>query len=162
MLYEHDISTHSNADLWREWKSSSPNRRASKWLVEFITWDGLLPLAVAACPWAVRILLPQNDIAEVSAVIFIPMAAALLRTLTGAQQIRRACGGALPAVRQVALATAIVLLLFFESGVGLLTVGKDEPVSAWKYVFCFYACYLVAAAFAFFPRQARNCKRAGE
>jgi hypothetical protein len=156
MLSERDISTQSNADSWREWKLSSPNRRASKWLLEFITWDGLLPLAVAACPWAVRILLPQNDVAEVSVVLFVPIVAALLRTITGAQQIHSDCGGALPAARQVALAIAIVLLLFFEIGVGLLTVARDEPAAAWKFVFCFYACYLVAAAFAFFPRQAIN------
>ena len=156
MLSESDISTYSSADSWHEWKSSSLNRRMGRWLVEFITWDGLLPLAVAACPWAVKTLLPQNDIAEVFVAVFIPMAAALLRSVTGALQIRRNCGGELPVGRQLALAIAILLLLIFEMGVSLLTLAGGDPAS-WAYVFCFFACYLFAAALAFIPRRTNSC-----
>ena len=156
MLSEREISTHLRADSWEEWNSSSLNRRMGRWFVEFITWDGVLPLAVAACPWAIKILFPQNDIAEMSAMILIPMAAALLRTATGALQIRRNCEGALPAVRQLALAAAIVLLLVFEIGVSMLTFSDDEPAFVWTIVFCFFGCYLVAAGLAFIPRRTRN------
>jgi hypothetical protein len=159
MLSEREISTHLRADSWDEWKSRSLNRRMGWWFIEFVTWDGLLPLAVAACPWAIKTLFPRNDIAGVFAAIFIPMAAALLRSVTGAKQIRRNCAGELPVGRQVALAVAISFLLMFEIGASCLILAGGDPTS-WAYVFCFFACYLVAAALAFIPRRTSNFGRA--
>jgi hypothetical protein len=106
----------------------------------FLAWDGILPVAVAAIPHAIAILFPKNDIAEVSAVVLVPIVAALVRTAIGAQQIRNVCGGYLLRTRQIALALGIVLLLLFEGAVTLLTFADDEPLSAWAYPAVFYVC----------------------
>lgn len=122
------------------------------WLRHFLTWDGILPLAVSAVPVTVALLLPRNDVAEVSAVLLVPMFAALVRTGIGVRQIRSLCDGRLPAARQLALAAAIVLLLLFEGLVSLLSFADDEPASAWAFPLAFYLGYLAAIALAFAPR----------
>jgi len=55
----------------------------------------------------------------------------------------------LPLVRQFLLAFAIVLLMFFESSVALLTFAPNEPLAAWLWPVAFYASYLAAASLAF-------------
>jgi hypothetical protein len=130
------------------------------WLRIFLTWDGLLPLAVAAVPAAMIALFPRNDLAEMLAVVLIPMAAALVRSVTGARQIRALCQGELPIGRQFALAAAIVFLLLFEGAVTMFVFADDEPASAWVYPAALYAAYLTCAAMAFIPGTAD--KTAGE
>ena len=126
-----------------------------EWLRTLLIWDGVLPLAVSAVPAAVALLFPKNAIAEVSTFILVPIFAALVRAGVGAQKVRNLCNGELPATRQLALATAIVLLLLFEGMVSALTFADDEPASAWAYPVGFYLCYLAAIAFAFTPRLTR-------
>src|SRR5262245_28589525 len=103
------------------------------WLRMFLTWDGLLPLVVAAVPALVWTLVPDNVAAVAVAAILIPMAAALTRAAIGARQVRRLCGGYLPLGRQVALAAAIVFLLLFEGAVAFFVLADDEPPAAWIY-----------------------------
>jgi hypothetical protein len=124
------------------------------WLRNFLTWDGLLPLAVAAVPAVMIALFPRNDVAEMLAVVLIPMAAALVRSVMGARQIRRLCHGELPIGRQFAIAAAIVFLLLFEGAVTIFVFADDEPASAWLYPAALYAAYLASAAMAFIPKRA--------
>ena len=126
------------------------------WRRWFLAWDGLLPLAVSAVPYLIRAIFPKNDIAQVSTVIFVPIAAALLRTVIGSYQVQSVCDGDLPANRQFALGVAIMFLLLYEGTVSILIFADDEPLSAWAYPLVFYLCYLATVAFAF-SRPARHC-----
>ena len=127
------------------------------WLDRFLAWDGMLPMIVGVVPYGVAVLFPRNDVAEVAAVILIPIVAAFVRTGLGAQQIRECCDGKLPARRQVMLGIAIAFLMLFEGVVSLLTFADDEPASAWAYPIVFFLCYLAAAATAFAPCDVRRC-----
>ena len=124
------------------------------WLRMFLTWDGLMPLAVAAVPALAATLLPDNDAAVAVATVLVPIVAALARAAIGARQIRRLCGGHLPLGRQVALPAAIVFLLLFEGAVAIFVFADDEPAAAWIYPLALYVAYMAFAAMAFFPGSA--------
>ncbi|MBI1370706.1 MAG: hypothetical protein GC162_18870 [Planctomycetes bacterium] len=84
--------------------------------------------------------------------IFIPLGAALLRCMVGADQIRRLCGGRLPVLRQCALAIAIVLVLIFEGILAVLvTAGAEAPWQLWLAAGGFYFFYIGMCLLAFMP-----------
>lgn len=114
----------------------------------FLAWDGSLPLIVAAFPVLVERFLPGEIAAQILVSVFIPIAAAFVRCVIGARQIRQRCHGELPALRQVAMAGAILLLLFFEASVAALTFAKDEPLLMWLLPVGLYLAYLVVLALA--------------
>lgn len=117
----------------------------------FLGWDGILPLGVAVFPALVKLLFPRSDLAEVGTFLLVPVGAALVRSVVGANQIRRVCDGALPIMRQLLLAQAIVMLLLFEGMVCALVFAADEPASAWGYAVIPYLAYLATIAFVFVP-----------
>lgn len=124
----------------------------------FLGWDGILPLGVAVIPALVKLLFPRNDLAEVGTFLLVPMGAALVRSVVGAKQIRRVCDGALPLMRQLLLAQAIVMLLLFEGMVCALVFAADEPALAWIYAVIPYLAYLATISFVFVPSR----KKVGE
>ena len=123
------------------------------WIWRAVGWDGVLPLVVVSAPILVRLLIPDEPGAVVSAAVLIPISAATIRAHVGWRQIARVCGGTAPLVRQVLLALAIVLLLLFEGLVGILTLGKGPPEFLWYFVAAFYAGYLVLVTLALRPEE---------
>src|SRR5262249_41579206 len=115
---------------------------------DLLVWDGILPLAVMTIPWAVVRIFPKNDIAEVSAVVLVPVAAALLRAVLGYAQMHNTAGK-VTVVRQFALAIAIVFLMMFEGMVAILTIAKDATPAVWFCPLLLFGCYLVFIAIAF-------------
>src|SRR5690349_2606722 len=100
------------------------------WLASAIAWDGMLPIIVGLIPVLVRITMPRNDGAIVLSTIFLPIIAAVLRAALASWQLQRACGGAMPILRQAALACAILCLLLFEILVSSLIFAAAPP-SVW-------------------------------
>lgn len=127
------------------------------WRQSFLAWDGILPLAISLMPLAIAFVFPRNDVAEITSAILVPMAAALIRTMIGAREIKMRFDGQLPVGRQLALAVAIVLLMLYEGMVSILTFANDEPLTDWVYQVVFYLCYLFAIPFVFGPRLTRRC-----
>jgi hypothetical protein len=136
-------------------RPSSTEEVLPSWWSSFVAWDGILPLIVAAIPSAIKLFFPKNDIARIVAALLIPMAAALLRSIVGAQQIRERCAGTLPRSRQIAPATAIVLLMLFEMCVSIMTFAVGVPASVWLIPLSFYVAYLAAIFVAFIPQTTR-------
>jgi hypothetical protein len=119
----------------------------------FLAWDGVLPLVIALLPPAVDWLFPKDTIAQIGVSVFVPIIAALVRSVIGARQIRSRCQGELPVLRQIAMAGAILLLLFFEASVAALTFA-EPPLALWLLPAGFYLAYLAALALALLPRSA--------
>ncbi len=126
------------------------------WWKWYIAWDGFLPLAISLLPVAVKMFLPRSDILEISVAILVPLFAALLRCGIGSMQIRGIFDGALPPLRQVALAAAIVLLICYEALVAMFVFADDNPQNAWLVPVVFYLFYLATIAFAFAPRMSNR------
>jgi mRNA-degrading endonuclease RelE of RelBE toxin-antitoxin system len=63
--------------------------RRRDWLFSVIGWDGCLPVLVAASPTLLSSILPQRDLAELTAMIVVPIIAALLRAHHGRRQFER-------------------------------------------------------------------------
>jgi hypothetical protein len=118
-----------------------------------LAWDGALPLFVVAVPAFVKAVFPGKDVAEVVAMLFVPIAAALVRASAGWHQIVRVCHGRTPWWRQLALAAAIVLLLLFEVAAGMLTTAKDEPASVWLFPAVLYVAYIALISLALQSRD---------
>ena len=97
------------------------------WWLSSPGWDGLLPMAVALGPIVASRTFPRGHIAEVVAVFIVPMPAALVRTHFGWKRLTRLFTGSVPWSRQIALAFAIMLLLFFEIGISLAACVADFP-----------------------------------
>jgi len=119
--------------------------------VQIVGWDGALPLVVGLGPIAVRAVgaQPRDGIGLI--LVLAPPIAALIRAHIGWHQIARRCGGRAPWLRQVAMAMAIILLLFFEGAVGILTFNDRLPVAAWAFPVGFYALYLGTISLALRP-----------
>ncbi|MDZ4819529.1 MAG: hypothetical protein SGJ20_11205 [Planctomycetota bacterium] len=128
---------------------------SSKYWLDLLRWDGLLPLTIALSIRAVALLLPPRHILEVVVAFFLPLIAALIRAHVGANQIRKACGGALPRRRQFVLAVAIVFLFLCECGTAIVILADDEPEYAWTFPVVFYIAYLACVLVAFLPQQKR-------
>ena len=122
------------------------------WLSSF-AWDGALPVAVALFPWFVDTFFPNNVMLQVAATVFVPIIAALIRANIGAMQIREACNGQLPILRQLLLVLAIVIMFLFEITVAALTFAPNEPLGAWLIPLALYMTYLIVLAFAFRRRR---------
>lgn len=123
---------------------------------ELIFWDGILPLAVAMIPSAIVWNFPRNDIAEVAAVVLVPIAAALVRTMYGYRQLHDEDPVVLTVGRQIALAAAIIFLMLFEGMAAILTIAKDAPRSAWLCPLALFVCYLIAIGIAFRSNATMN------
>ena len=126
--------------LWKRWRS-------------LVAWDGLLPITVAAVPATIRVVCPRNDGAQIVAVVLVPITAALVRAMIGARQLRKLCEGALPILRQIALAIAIILLLLFEVLISAMTFAQGVVLSDWLTTLCVYVCYVAVMALAFAPHR---------
>jgi len=111
-----------------------------------IGWDGVLPPLVASAPLVVKLFFPNANVAKVLVITLVPVGAAITRAHFGVRQIARVCGGEVPFIRQMGMAGAIVLLLLFEAGVGVLTFSEDLPAEAWWFPIGFYTAYLVVIA----------------
>lgn len=114
----------------------------------------MLPLLAAAIPSVVILLAPKNDVAQVLAAIFLPIALALFRCNLGMRQLQELCGDAVPAFRQLALGTAIVALMLFEGWMSICQFADDEPPGTLAVATLIYVAYLVAIATALaWPRR---------
>jgi hypothetical protein len=115
------------------------NRR--KWLLSIIGWDGCLPLLVAISPTILPLFIAGRDLAELTAVILVPILAALVRAHQGRRQLDRR-GARSTLGRQCVFGSAIVVLLLFEALVGVLSYAPDAPNSAWFAAGTLYLVYL--------------------
>lgn len=109
---------------------------AKRWPA-FVAWDGLLPLVMATALDVVRLFLGR-DVAEIMAILFVPMIGALLRCAVGVRQMRDH-GVYIGWVRPCFLSAAIVVLMLFDGAANLLRcngvpIGALAPMAAALYV----------------------------
>ncbi len=123
-----------------------------KWLYSVIGWDGGLPVVVAASPALLPAVLPQRDLAELTAVILVPIIAALLRAHLGRRQFEDR-GIQATFARQLLFGFAIGALLLFEGYAGILHCARGFPPSAWLTAGTIYLVYLCLVALALRPRN---------
>ena len=122
-----------------------------------LTWDGILPLAVALFPLFVDTFFPpqQGQVHPLAfvACTLVPLAAAMARAHHAEGQIRKACEGKLPILRQFALAAAILVMGVFEVAVAVLTFMQQRPAQAWLIPLVAYALYLTIVSLALRPTR---------
>lgn len=126
--------------------------RRRDWLRSVIGWDGCLPLVVAAAPILLPAILPRRDLAELTAVILLPIIAALLRAHQGRRQLER-CGNRATLGRQFLFGGAVAMLLLFEGFAGVLHCAQGVPPSAWLVAGAIYLAYLCLIVPALRPRR---------
>jgi hypothetical protein len=127
--------------------------RRRDWVLSVIGWDGCLPVLVAFSPSILPLVLPNRDLAEVTAVLLIPMITALIRTQHGYRQIRKRFGR-VSLGRQFLFGCAIVVLLVFEIGAaGAASSARNTPPSGWLLAAVFYLTYLVLIVRALRPQR---------
>jgi hypothetical protein len=127
--------------------------RRRDWLLSVIGWDGCLPVLVAFSPLFLPLVLPNRDLAEVTAVFLMPMAAALIRTQHGYRQIEKRVGR-VSLGRQFLLGCAIVVLLVFEIGAAAAaSSARKTPPSGWLLAAVSYLTYLVLIVRALRPQR---------
>jgi hypothetical protein len=119
-------------------------------IVSILAWDGLLPLAVAACIAGVQWIFPPGHLAEFVAAFIVPLVAAVIRAAVAHEQLTRRCQGTAPLNRQLALAAAIVLLWLFELFACVITFAKP-PLTVWVWSAAFYLAYIAAICWALRP-----------
>jgi hypothetical protein len=96
-----------------------------RWFLTILAWDGILPLIVVSVPLLVRWTCPPGHIAEVGAVVLLPMFAALIRSQFAWEQFGMSCATGVTWDRQVLFAAAIILLLFFEITCGAAAMARE-------------------------------------
>ncbi|HEV8000855.1 MAG TPA: hypothetical protein VGP63_13310 [Planctomycetaceae bacterium] len=126
-------------------------------LPSMLSWDGLLPLVSPVCT---LISAQGPHFLQSVAVTFVPMAVALVRAKIGRRQIVRACGDGEDANRQLALGSAIVLLLFLEVVTSILVLGK--PAMSWANVALLYVGYFACITYALRPPKPNVAEVPGE
>lgn len=115
------------------------NRR--DWLLTIIGWDGCLPLLVAIAPAFFPFVIPGRDLAELTAVIMVPIVAALVRAHFGYRQLEKYRGRATLG-RQLLFGLAIAVLLLFEGLSAVLHCANVIPPSVWFTAGAIYLVYL--------------------
>jgi hypothetical protein len=115
--------------------------RRRDWLLSVVGWDGCLPVLVAFSPLILPLALPNRDLAEVTAVLLMPMLAALVRTQHGYRQLEKRFGR-VSLGRQFLLACAIIVLLVFEISAGVVHSARGAPASGWILATAIYFVYL--------------------
>ena len=111
------------------------------WLVSVIGWDGCLPLFVALTPVMLPRIIPDRHMANITAIIFVPMIAALVRAGMGIHQFERR--GICPTTcRQLGFGCGIIVLMVFEASLGGLVCGGNAPLEAWLIPISIYVIYL--------------------
>ena len=97
------------------------------WFRSVIAWDGCFPLLVSSSPMLLPAVLPQRDLTELTAVIGVPIVAALLRAHHGCRQLERRVGVRATLGRQFLFGCAIAMLLLFEGYSGMLHCAPGCP-----------------------------------
>ena len=106
-----------------------------------LTWDAMLPIAIAISPFLVRCCFRNGHIVEVVIAVISPVLAAFLRGAVGIHQLEAACNGNPSWGRQALFAGGICLLLLVEVFVSTLQFTDNEPLATWFFpagLFCFY------------------------
>jgi hypothetical protein len=151
-----DVAQHSIDEA-----RSPPRLQWTDWLSRRIPsmlgWDGLLPLVSPICTW---ISTRGPHFLQSVAVTFVPMAVALVRAKIGRRQLVRACGNAEDQNRQLALGSAIVLLLFLEVATSILILGQQ--MMSWGGVGLVYLGYFACITYALRPPKFNVAEGAGE
>ena len=111
------------------------------WLLTVIGWDGCLPSFVALAPVILPEIIPDRHLANITAIIFVPMIAALVRAWRGICQFEHR--GIRPTTcRQLGCGCAIIILMVFEASLGGLVCGGNAPIEAWLMAMTIYLIYL--------------------
>src|SRR5262249_39976732 len=103
-------------------------------------------------PVFLPLVLPRRDLAELTAVIIVPIIAALVRAHHGCRQVEK-CGGRATLGRQFLLGCAVGMLLLFEGFSGALLCARGVPPSTWLSAGVFYLAYLCLVVLALRPRH---------
>lgn len=101
-----------------------------RWLREAAYWDGAFPCLAAFCAVLVRIGFPKGHIAEVVAEVLVPIGLSLIRAHLAGRTLTRLFPKGPPVARQLALAVAIIVLLFMEMTLALKVFAPDAPLLA--------------------------------
>jgi peptidoglycan/LPS O-acetylase OafA/YrhL len=140
---------------------SRPRSRWTDWLSRRIPsmlgWDGLLPLVSPICTW---ISAQGPHFLQSVVVTFVPMVVALVRAKIARRQLVRACGNAEDTNRQLALGSAIVLLLVLEVVTSILILGQQ--VMSWGGAALVYLGYFLCIAYALRPPKSNVADLPGE
>jgi hypothetical protein len=127
---------------------AAPRPVTGLWMA--ITWDGCLPLLAAGSRLLLPLLIAGRDIADMTAIIVIPMVTALIRAHRGSRQLEALCGRP-SIVRKFLFACALLVLLFFEGVAGALLCARDAPPAAWLALAAIYVVYLGLVTIALHP-----------
>jgi len=112
-----------------------------------------LPAFVVLLSTALRALLPDRDLATLTSFIVLPIAAALIRASQGQQQLQRRLGWA-PFGRQLLFVCAILVLVVFESLLGVIDWRRGlPPPIVWLIGSMIYLVYLALVILALKPRE---------
>jgi hypothetical protein len=122
------------------------------WLGSVLAWDGFFPLLVAVAPAMLPLDNLKGVLAEFTVLLFVPFAAALVRTHQGCRRLNEAGCGATPG-RQLLLGCAIVALMFFEGLTWVLHYAVGAPRSLWWTAGGLYLGYLGLIVAALRPRD---------
>ncbi len=132
--------------------SGLPSASAATGLWTAITWDGCLPLLAAGSRVLLPLVIAVRDIADMVAMIVIPIVAALARGATVAVGNWK-CSVVVPASRQVLFSAAIAVMLLFDGLCGLLLCGRGVPVELWLLATAMYVVYLGLVTIALHPPE---------
>lgn len=139
-----------------------PERRAvtRRWLITLIGWDGLLPVMAALLPLLVKWTLPQGHIAEVVVAVIVPCGLALVRAALAHRALSRDFAASPPALRQGAIALAIILLCLTEVMFSVKVFAPDAPVLPLA-VLSWFMYFTVMGAATFPPTKAQLAEMGG-
>lgn len=123
------------------------------WL-DRVAWDGALPLITISIPWLLQPILQfAAELTGVITIAVIPFAATIVRCRMGYHQLEMVCEGRPTVCRQVLLAGAIVVLLFFEAFANGLRFVPNIPLEVWTILLGMYATYLLLVVTALRPKS---------
>jgi hypothetical protein len=120
-----------------------------------VKWDGCLPLLAAVSRLALPWVIPNRDMADMTAVIVIPILVALLRAHRGSLQLKAQF--ARPSLgRRTLFGGAIITLMLFDGLCGALLSDAHAPLEAWLAVAILYVIYLGMMTIALHPHESQR------
>lgn len=120
----------------------------------------LLPLVIAACPFALQCTLPHGHMLQVAFAIVAPVLLVSLRGAIGVIQLDVNSNGKPPLRKQLLFSLALLTLFLAEVFVSTLQLTRNEQLTAWCYPIGMFCVYLILIQNAVQPGASAN-QRAG-
>jgi hypothetical protein len=123
-----------------------------RWILLLVTWDGVLPVLLAATPTLIRSLWPGNMLVRDFAVVTVVIVALGVRVVVGLKHIRNNyCGPWTQLCQKITLSVMAFFLVVLDCLLMTIPIGRNMPQGDQIFLATSAVIYLSCMAFVLYP-----------